>query len=754
MQNLEKYIVLDLETTGLDPQTGAEIMEFGAVRVENGKIVEEYETLIKPKNNPPVEIEILTGIKSADLETAPSLEDVRQKITDFIGDLPIVGHNIGFDLNFLRYYDFAVPAIGIDTCAIATTLIFDVASFSLETLSDYFDLPEESAHRAIGDVRSTQRLFEILRQIAGQIRPETKQEILQLGQKLNWTPALIFENENNDFTLEKKESTEKNEPNVIFEGEIPNKVLLSIPPHSEQKSLEKILQKYETQTLVIARNSVEAGKLAQNFDDSAMLFAPSSYLDIERLDTFTQNINPDEEIKLYFWLKIKIWQSKTQTGDTSELIFQRDDYPLWMEISAENTECDFFQKALQKTHDKKNIFSTLHSVFESPEIFENIENIVVLGTEELDFRLMKMAEKNIFSEKVIDFLQKHLPEENLLNGVDLFFGLAGSLVEKYTPDSLYPVSETINTTLQFTEKYKRLKEASSNLIQKFRKAELPFLQECADTLENFFQINSDIVSWITVYPNGNISLHANHIDLDNLLSQTLNLEKRKNIAFLSEHFFSAVMPFLKEELGLGGYEIMSLASAEQTSPMSFGIPKEKIPNDGWKSETNMQNYIEEQITQNEIPTVVIFSAKKILTQYFEHFFVKMNEANRMLLAEGCTGGVGKILNKFEKNQNPIIFISERTFRRVDFPKSENLLVLLHKLPFEWASPINQARSRKYENDFMDFSLPQALLNFDKLVTRAGKLATQSGKFLCLDRRITEKKYGSEFLKILEYRDKN
>jgi DNA polymerase-3 subunit alpha (Gram-positive type) len=754
MQKLDSYVVLDLETTGLDPKTGAEIMEFGAVRVENRKIVAEYETLIKPKQNPPAEIEILTGIRASDLQDAPDLESVRTKITEFIGDLPIIGHNISFDLDFLKHFGFEIQQGNIDTCALATTLIPKVASFSLETLADFFSLPEEEAHRAIGDVRTTQRLFENLRKIAGQSDTKSKQKIVELSEKINWLPGMIFVEEENDFSVPQPKTESKTENEVEIPEDLPEKTLVSIPPQSEKNTLKKISKKFAEPTLIITRNSVEAGELTKDFEKSAMLFAPSAYLDHAKLEKFTENLKPDEEIKLYFWVKILLWESRTETGSTSELIFQRNDYPLWLEIGAESADCPYFEKALEESQDKKVVFSTLRSVFDSPDVFSRFQNIIILGTEELDFRITQMSEQKIFSDKIIDFLQKHLPDENLLNSVDLFFGLAGAMVKNYTPDSLYPVHEIINTTTQFSPEYKRLQEASENLIHKFEKSGFPFLLEASEILRRFFQTSADIVSWITVYPNGNVSLHSNRADLDSLLSQALNLPTRKNIVFLSEHFFSAVMDFLHEELGLGGYEAITAKAKERTSPMRFGLPEEEIAPDNWKSEKNMQDFLENKFLTENRPTIVIFSAKKILKQYFEYFHEQINQANRMLLAEGCTGGVGKILHKFATNEKPILFISERTFRRVELPKTDDLLVFLHKLPFEWASPVNQARMRKYENDFMGFSLPQALLKFDKLVTRSSHLVENSGNFYCLDRRITEKRYGENFAKILEYRDKN
>ncbi|MCF7905554.1 MAG: 3'-5' exonuclease, partial [Candidatus Marinimicrobia bacterium] len=98
---LGSFVSFDLETTGLDANTDY-IIEFGAVKVENGEITERYQQFIKPPVRIPPFIQKLTGINDETVKDAPAFEEVVDDLYDFLGDLPLVAHNIHFDHNFLN----------------------------------------------------------------------------------------------------------------------------------------------------------------------------------------------------------------------------------------------------------------------------------------------------------------------------------------------------------------------------------------------------------------------------------------------------------------------------------------------------------------------------------------------------------------------------------------------------------------------------------------------------------------------------
>ena len=97
----KSIIVLDLETTGFDRKTD-QIIEIGMIKLVNGRIEEQFESLVKPDKDIPDIVTLITGLKSEDFAEAPEIEELRRQIEDFILDYPICGHNVNFDADFLR----------------------------------------------------------------------------------------------------------------------------------------------------------------------------------------------------------------------------------------------------------------------------------------------------------------------------------------------------------------------------------------------------------------------------------------------------------------------------------------------------------------------------------------------------------------------------------------------------------------------------------------------------------------------------
>lgn len=97
----DTYVSIDLETTGLNPKRDR-IIEIGAIRVEQGQIVEEFSTFVDPGRKLEERITELTGIRDEDLTDAPQLDEVFPKLLEFMGELPLLGHSILFDYSFLK----------------------------------------------------------------------------------------------------------------------------------------------------------------------------------------------------------------------------------------------------------------------------------------------------------------------------------------------------------------------------------------------------------------------------------------------------------------------------------------------------------------------------------------------------------------------------------------------------------------------------------------------------------------------------
>ena len=148
-------IVLDIETTGLD-YTKEKMVEFAAVRLENGKIKDEFQTLINPQQHIRKSSIAIHGITPDMVEDAPTEEEAMPKILDFIKDYPIVAHNAIFDYSFLNEASIRTTGKSLANARIDSQHMFkeifpDMESHGLEALTKKFDVELTNHHRAMAD---------------------------------------------------------------------------------------------------------------------------------------------------------------------------------------------------------------------------------------------------------------------------------------------------------------------------------------------------------------------------------------------------------------------------------------------------------------------------------------------------------------------------------------------------------------------------------------------------------------------------
>ncbi len=160
------YTVIDLETTGLNAAADR-IVEYGAVRVRDGRPTEEFSALVKLDEPLPVEIARLTGITQEELAGGMEPSVALEAFLEFVGKDTLVGHNLKFDLEFLRAActrnQKTMPnPRKIDLLPIARRKTMDVTNYKLLTLVQHFGLAERVEHRALPDCRLTQKLYEKL----------------------------------------------------------------------------------------------------------------------------------------------------------------------------------------------------------------------------------------------------------------------------------------------------------------------------------------------------------------------------------------------------------------------------------------------------------------------------------------------------------------------------------------------------------------------------------------------------------------
>lgn len=168
---LKDYVVIDMEMTGLSAFRD-KIIEIGAVKVSNGKVSEQFQTLINPNVNISEKIVGITGITNEIVREKPYIEDVLQDFLQFIGEAVLIGHNLRFDFSFLgqavcefgkdKHNNENFVRYGLDTLKIARKSMEAGISKRLEDLCEFFKISDSNHHRALNDAMITMQLYEIL----------------------------------------------------------------------------------------------------------------------------------------------------------------------------------------------------------------------------------------------------------------------------------------------------------------------------------------------------------------------------------------------------------------------------------------------------------------------------------------------------------------------------------------------------------------------------------------------------------------
>jgi DNA polymerase III epsilon subunit family exonuclease len=188
------FVVVDLETTGakLPP---SRIMEIGAYRISQGRIVSEFQTLVNPETNIPHFVARLTGISDQMVKSAPVFADIASDWLHFAGDAVLVAHDSPFDVRFLNHEVARVfpgrrmANVHLCTVKLSRSLIPGLVNYRLHTIAEHLSIALPNRHRAADDAHATAGIFlhvlELLhrdgvRDVAGARRLKVNPERLSL----------------------------------------------------------------------------------------------------------------------------------------------------------------------------------------------------------------------------------------------------------------------------------------------------------------------------------------------------------------------------------------------------------------------------------------------------------------------------------------------------------------------------------------------------------------------------------------------
>ena len=163
------YTVLDIETTGLSPKNN-EIIELSALKIRNKEVVREFSVLVNPDCHISSFISNLTGISDEMVKDAVCIEEALKEFIEFVGKDKVIGHNIMFDLNFIKekamfHLHRKTWFACLDTMKISRELFPSERHHRLCDVAKRLSIVQEGAHRGLVDCYSTYHCFEKMRDI-------------------------------------------------------------------------------------------------------------------------------------------------------------------------------------------------------------------------------------------------------------------------------------------------------------------------------------------------------------------------------------------------------------------------------------------------------------------------------------------------------------------------------------------------------------------------------------------------------------
>lgn len=190
-RRMSSIVALDIETTGLDIRSDA-ITEIGAVRFSGSRVEAEWTSLINPGRPIPGFITQLTGISNEMVRHAPPITAVLHDLADFVGNAPVLGHNVRFDLSFLQQHKILTDNDALDTYELAAVLMPAASRYNLGALGQQLGILLPATHRALDDARVTHGIYTRLYAQAEQLPTGLIAEFVRLSDVFPWGARWVF----------------------------------------------------------------------------------------------------------------------------------------------------------------------------------------------------------------------------------------------------------------------------------------------------------------------------------------------------------------------------------------------------------------------------------------------------------------------------------------------------------------------------------------------------------------------------------
>ncbi|GEM_PF-2293221 len=733
LPNFLDYTALDLETTGLNPFTD-DIIEVAAVKVRNGQIIDRFESFVYTPLEISELVSYLTGIHAKDLEQAPDFVALASKLETFIGDDPLLGHNIFFDWSFLMKKNLQIKNNALyDTYTLSNILFPTLPSHSLETNTKYFGISHEDSHRAMGDVLAAHELWKKLMQTPFPITPEQRKKIEELHSRSRW-PLL-------DFFLQERISSEHflNLPQAksyqatripgLSAPDTKEHTLFTITGADPADAAFSLISKKKT--LLIAAYGHTLAKLEQVFPEAFFLRAPSAYFSEEKVQALDKKTLLTEAETTFLVKKILSPETLHKEG----FVLSHPERELWKELcllpQEKNNPASHYQQALQKAMASPLLIMSHAQALAEPELLKSFERLLVLEPHLLEDSATTVFGKTLRLE---DWMTQSSDAAWQKAGKRLFESVT-RLGNQLVPSSPFPEHVILTAQITSSNEFVRLKSDLLQIQEESPAEEKQYLK----WYQAFFQsFDPSWVRWFTIDPKWGVSLQLAPLSVKSLLDKHLFQKIPCTAISTTGPNISVFAQFLTQNV-------------TKDFPITTVLPDVDLLKGSKKlgDHAAIISYLLEEIPRLSGKIGVIFSSKSTLKRYFFDLFKKLPE-DMLLIGEEVSGGIGKLQDRYTSSAHPskAIFLTYRNLRVFPPEVLDFDHIVLVSLPFDPpGNPVHQARSAQVPNAFLDYALPKAKQNLLEIVSTFTK-RTASRKLYFLDRRVQEQRYGEEFLQLL------
>jgi DNA polymerase III epsilon subunit-like protein len=758
-----RFISLDLETTGLSPETDT-IIEIAAIafrieKNEDGTLdsidLIEKTMLIDPDRPLLEEVTMITGITESMLARKPKWDEVRERVRVFFEEenTIIVGHNVLFDTAMLKTHGIDITHLPtLDTFELSEMLSQDQASLNLGFLSDAYGLSSDGIeHRALGDTRLAMKLFmKYLRDIES--LPLRKQSILWLMAEKEETPSIQVlcdilsiwrEKEGYILAHVRKEEEKENIRNHDLKGKTPwVHILRSIwaDPTEEHIFLRDILEQHPTVTiLTMEKKTAEyLYKLVQSWGISVIQAREVwAWISFEELAWRLQEKTWERKLTIMMG-KLLFWLEGTTTGLLEELKFYSKEHELLPWFRMQGGETNVFYNEYQ-TYIKtcRCILSDVHTFESHP-----IDTLVIKDIPILEEKIRRKRSIRIDIELIISYLEEMSESDattQLIDAIRLIEWIYHGIPERPQWEQLFPPGEHgetyfISQELLWHRGYRWLSQAT-------------------------LKLNWIFSEWkkVRICNNRHDLMITQYIDtsLEQLLEYHRFQEKNKN-TILSIQKWKTVIHIIERDI-CDGIERDILSTARNIYSYGYGVWWPIIQNflktESWISCDNtvkQHSYERELIFQGDISHIDGWSI--ILTTSLRHIRelgIIAKKTGKKILMQGISWGKWKMISIFEKDpENTIIVGLIDTWRDEYHLWSMIQHVVIAKVPFDPPTdPYYLSRTVGMKNNFALYSEPMVIIRMNTLIGRI-RSGGFIGKILCSDDRILISEWGKSIIQEL------